>query len=293
MKALVQFTTLSLAIALVGVSLNDTARAQPNNAKAKPNALHLVQRTAGSLRIVRQPLPPGKPPGGRYRGGGSRSVEIVESCPEASPDLTALVPFVETPRTGAETLPPIVDVWGYTATEHPTFWFYMPYSAQQNVPVVFSVENESGELVNEQKVALSTKPGLIRVQLPTTKPGLQPEKRYRWFLEMQCRSRSGNPAGTDMPSVEGVIIRQPMEPAIASQIAAASGSAKAALYANNGFWFDALNTLAELRRKAPQDSSLAADWRSLLESMNLSTTASTRLVKPFDSNELIKQPFAQ
>jgi hypothetical protein len=220
----------------------------------------------------------------------------------ASPDLTALAPFLETPQPGQEklladqpALPPTVDVWGYTTAEHPTLWFYMPYSTAQQVPVNFSIEEEEGKsakLIYEDTISLPSKPGLISIQLPKNKPGLQPRKHYRWLLAIKCKPQSGSLAGIDSPSVDGLIIRRPMDAALANQLATASGSSKAALYANNGFWFDALNTLAELRRQNPQDPGLAADWQSLLESMNLSKSGTFKHPKPFDAIELAKQPFA-
>ncbi|HBL62575.1 MAG TPA: hypothetical protein DDZ80_30590, partial [Cyanobacteria bacterium UBA8803] len=41
------------------------------------------------------------------------------------------------------------------------------------------------------------------------------------------------------------------------------------LYAANGIWFEALNTLANLYRPYSEQKSIAAAWVSLLEQVNL------------------------
>jgi Domain of Unknown Function (DUF928) len=294
MKALVQSIGLSLAIVGASFPIHEITWARLGSSP--------IAQASGSLRIARQPLPPGKPPAGRIRGGGSRSPEIAIVCPQVSPDITALVPFMETPQPGQEKLepgqkplPPISDVWGYTTAEHPTFWFYMPYSAQQKVPVTFSLqEDNSSAQVYAEKVTLPNQAGFISVRLPANQPGIQMNQRYRWFLEMECKPPSGSAPATDAPYVEGVIMRKPLDGAIASQIAAASGSTKASLYANNGFWFDALNILAELRRKNPQNQALVDEWRSLITSMNLSKDAGgSRGADGIDLLKLANQPFAK
>ncbi|NJL09662.1 MAG: DUF928 domain-containing protein [Calothrix sp. SM1_7_51] len=49
------------------------------------------------------------------------------------------------------------------------------------------------------------------------------------------------------------------------------------LYAANGIWFDSITLLAQLRQKNPNDSSLAADWQSLLQSIKLENLAPASL----------------
>ncbi|WP_332962542.1 DUF928 domain-containing protein [Microcoleus sp. ARI1-A5] len=57
--------------------------------------------------------------------------------------------------------------------------------------------------------------------------------------------------------------------------------AKAIAYAKNGIWYDTLTTLAQMRRKAPDDPSLKAEWTQLLQSQKLESIADKPLVQSF------------
>lgn len=50
------------------------------------------------------------------------------------------------------------------------------------------------------------------------------------------------------------------------------------LYQSNGFWFDALTTLAEQRRLNPNDSTLTTEWANLLKSEGLDAIVQEPLV---------------
>jgi Domain of Unknown Function (DUF928) len=296
-------TSLSLTIALGSPPLSKTALAQSKPIQPQPS--QIAQNSSGRVRFVPPPVPSGPAPGGNYRTGGKRTVQSIEACPNVSPDATALVPFIEKSRPGQDNLPPgqkplppITDVWGYTTATHPTVWFYMPYSAEQKIPVSFSLQQEDGKddsssVIYEQKqMLLPRKPGFIGIKIPATQPGLQIGTRYRWSLSIECKPPSASAASKNVLNLNGLIVRTSLDGAIAKQIAAASGADKAALYASNGIWFDALNTLAELRRKNPKDASLTADWQSLISSMNSSQGKALNQPNPFNPTLLFDQPFA-
>ena len=78
-----------------------------------------------------------------------------------------------------------------------------------------------------------------------------------------------------MPSAEAI-----------AELATAQGVQKAVIYAENGFWYDAMTALAELRQKDFTDPTLKSDWQSLLESMMLSGSS-----KEFKPEEVVDQPF--
>jgi hypothetical protein len=54
---------------------------------------------------------------------------------------------------------------------------------------------------------------------------------------------------------------------------------KAVIYAENGIWQDALSNLAAARRANPNDTDLAADWESLLDSVALPEIAKEPIVE--------------
>jgi Domain of Unknown Function (DUF928) len=51
------------------------------------------------------------------------------------------------------------------------------------------------------------------------------------------------------------------------------------IYAANQIWYDAVNSLAELRHKNSSDRLLAEDWNQLLKSVGLEDLATAPIVK--------------
>lgn len=70
-------------------------------------------------------------------------------------------------------------------------------------------------------------------------------------------------------TLEGLVQRVEPKPQVKNSLQTVTPREKAALYAREGFWQDALTTLGELRRSKPQDTALTSDWQQLLESVGL------------------------
>lgn len=287
----IQSWKLKVAIALISSSTihivsSIQADAVPTQT-AQTAPMRIAQGLGGKVRLLVKRTLEGPPPSGRYRGGGTsrttRKADAPIVCPEAAPVLTALVPFEEQTRPSK---PPQINVWGYTTAAHPTLWFYMPYTKAQAIPADLTVveDDSSAIAIPPMPVQLPNKPGIIAVRIPPTATALKLGKRYRWALTLNCAS-DANP--TDKIQVEGVIVRENPDAKAIAGLASAKGVQKAVIYAENGFWHDALTTLAELRQKNIADPTLKSDWQSLLDSMMLSGSS-----KEFKPEEIINQPFA-
>lgn len=211
-----------------------------------------------------------KPPGrlstisGRSAGMGSR-----DFCPEVQNPLKALIPFKErdlggNPNNKSISATPM-DVWGLTTVEHPTFWFYVPYTKDiKGASAEFVLQDSEENEVYKSAVLLPGKPGIINVTVSTTVTPLQVNKNYRWFLKVSCSGEQSVPV-----HVEGDIQRVNLNPSLSKELAAAQPRDRIAIYANNGIWFEALTLLAQLRKANPNDTSLVSDWQSLLESIKM------------------------
>jgi hypothetical protein len=219
----------------------------------------------GRVRVVLPELPPGlgPAPGGRRFGGATRG-----ECPAVKMPLTALVPLTKQP-------PSIVNVWGLTTQEYPKLWFYLPYTTSFAYPAEFTVLNdESKDPVYTSAIALPKQAGVIDVPLPASIAALQVGKRYRWFLNIYCdREKQSAPV-----YVEGVIIRTGINQALAKQLQKAKPLQQVVIYANNGFWHDALTKLAELRQQNPHNRYLQTEWTNLLTAIGLNDLATQPLV---------------
>lgn len=158
-----------------------------------------------------------------------------------------------------------------TTTQSPTLLFYVPYTSSSTVYARFSLldENEN-DLVEPMQVTLSGTPGIISLRLP--KP-LEAKKPYYWAFAIIC---DRNDTAKDRV-VYGWIQRIEPSPALVSQLKEkASPRERAALYAKEGFFLDALALLAEIRYTDPQADT---DWSSVLQSLQLDDIAPEKIVQ--------------
>ncbi|HAX80575.1 MAG TPA: hypothetical protein DCY88_33255 [Cyanobacteria bacterium UBA11372] len=181
---------------------------------------------------------------GRRTGGGSRS-----PCISKEPPLTALSPINNS---------------GKTVLEHPTFWFYVPYSAQEAPQGEFVLQEEGGKDIYRIGFTLPGKPGFVSVSIPPTQPVLEINKWYRWYFKIYCE-----PQQSSAPNfVEGWVQRVELTKALQSQLQQATPR-KYAAYAANLIWYDAIDDLAKLRLVQPSNTTLDNDWDNLLKSREI------------------------
>lgn len=201
-------------------------------------------------------------PTGRPRGGASRG-----QCPpivnEDKP-LTALVPTTQKTLQGQV----IWESWDeLTVAESPTLWFYVPYSLNPQLPIEFVLQDEVGNDVYKTFFRVSELPlGIVKFRLPAMAAPLEVDKRYHWYFSIDCDLALS-------PLVEGWVKRVAINSSLMSQLQKATPQERAALYAANGIWHDALTTLAEPRQTNPRDTTLTANWVSLLQSVGLEAVA--------------------
>ncbi|MHC5747254.1 MAG: DUF928 domain-containing protein [Nostoc sp.] len=195
---------------------------------------------------------PGEPTG-RRRGGGSRG-----SC-KSYESLTALVPIT---KTGNKDL-----VWGQSASQTPTFWFFVPDKLTPKVPVEFVIQDEADNYVYHTKFnPAETQSGIFSLPVQPTKP-LVAGKSYRWTFSIYC--------DPDKPSaavyVQGSMTQVAINPSWQQQLAAAKTPLeKASFFAENGVWFDALTSLGEnLQNTKDKDPEIASAWIELLKQGDL------------------------
>lgn len=236
---------------------------------AKPTAVVSNVANSAQLRFTAPPLPPTGTPIGRRRGAAGRK------CALAQP-LTALVPATEQSLGEGK----VNYVWGKTSAEYPTFWFYVPDTHTSLNSVEFVLQDEQDNDLYRTRVSLPKAPGVVSLQLPSTATPLKVNQKYHWFFkiagEVSCDRQ--NPS-LFKDSVEGWVQRVKPDPTFISQLEAATPQQRVVLYARNGFWYDALTTLAELRLMQPGDANFKADWNGLLQSVGLSNVAAQPIVR--------------
>lgn len=176
---------------------------------------------------------------GRQTSGESRS-----NCPATNTPLTALMP---------------VSNWGTTTAEHPTFWFYVPYTPQQASIGEFVLQNELRQDIARIPFTLPKTPGFMSFALPASQTPLTVDKWYRWYFKLYCdRQKSSSPI-----FVQGWVQRIALTPDLEEQLQ--QSNRKDLVYRDRQIWYDAIAHLANLRLANPSDPKLVEDWNRLLK----------------------------
>ncbi|MEM9163430.1 MAG: DUF928 domain-containing protein [Cyanobacteria bacterium P01_F01_bin.4] len=240
--------------------------------------------SAGGL-LVSQSSPPdppsAPPPRGRRQPGGSLGDEA--SCPAVPKPLTAL-----TPDNGL----------GQTLANEPTFWFYIPYTAEQVQLGEFSIlTQDETQRVYKTHFTLPARPGFMSIQVPGEAASNMLEGQYyHWYLNLYCTSM-------DEPDlkIDGWVQPVANTPEREQQVNNLSSD----------IWYDVISMLAEQRRDdasaplggdrsvAPSMSvprnelGLSSPWQPPSEAISLNESAYQRwsaLLNGVDLTEFVEEP---
>lgn len=229
MRSQTLLASISLAVTLGQISSVPFAAAIPNSIDTVDKQL--------------QPVPPTPKPssGSRTPGGGLTGISSV--CPATSQDLTAIAP---------------ADVYGTSISNAPTFWFYVPYTANDVENGEFSVVTEDEfNRVYETSFELPEQPGLVSVTLPADVTAeLEEGENYHWYFQLSCVSEET--IKTNL-TVDGWLQWQQPTPERQEDVEALSSE----------YWYDILDNAVAERPTLVADSPEANRWSALLRSIDL------------------------
>ncbi|MHB8880687.1 MAG: DUF928 domain-containing protein [Thermodesulfovibrionales bacterium] len=180
-------------------------------------------------------------------GGGTRGAGDI------TPVLAALAP----------------DHVGLTTLEKPTLCWYLSDRARTRLEITINDE-ASPRPVFEREFTEAAEPGIQCMSLAGYDVSLTPDIEYQWFVAIvvdpEHRSR-------DIVS-SGMIKRVAPSPQLILQLGSAgSGLGKAAVYASEGIWYDALSLLSAEIAERKEDKGLRAERARMLEQAGLSSAA--------------------
>ncbi|MFN6486549.1 MULTISPECIES: DUF928 domain-containing protein [unclassified Nostoc] len=234
----------------------------PQTLTAQSSAPLLSQNLAGNKEIFERKInfkPPKVGAPDNRKGGASRRGTMM--CSQNQKTLKALLP--------GSTL-------GLTVEKYPTFFVYIPSVSRQLAEFELREKNNS-TVVYKTRFTLPASSGIVSFSLPTNKT-LQPleiGKNYKWSFSIICDSQDRS----EDIFVEGWVQRIEPSSTLVSQLEKATSRDRPSLYAEAGIWYETLTTLAQLRYSNPQDLTLVADWKELLESVGLNSIAEEPLVQ--------------
>jgi hypothetical protein len=236
-----------------------------------PIAVRINQAIAAAVLKFRLPPPPNRGITGNRLGGASRIADNnpIDEGHIFDRRLTALVPEYRTAR------PVSTKVWGLTASEYPSLWFYIPY-AQNSIDridfILTDGDNSNHKIVYKNAIEPPTKAAITNFTLPRTSPPLEIGKLYQWELKLTMRRQLEKEI-----SVKGWMQRTKINNELGDRLKQATPDRQAALYAENGLWYDALSTLAQLHRDRPNNLAIKQDWQHLLDSVDLGKLADRQI----------------
>jgi hypothetical protein len=135
--------------------------------------------------------------------------------------------------------------WAMTSQTQPTIWAELPFRADQisalNL-IVYDNQNPN-RILQRKPIATLSQPGIIAIQLQKNLPAPQ---TYRWNLTGRLRC-TGSEFGPMKELAGGWLEYKPTIGDLQSQLTLSDPIDQANLYANNGYWLDALAILGRNR----------------------------------------------
>ena len=256
-----------LTVALITAVFSSIAYLLPINAQ-------LGNSSKSSINFNPPPPPP-------ERGAaGDRGSAASRGCGNGEQSLMALAPdYQQTISSKQGEKIPVTKIWGLTTDEYPTFWFFVPYDKSSITEMEFVIQDKSQKAIKtiyRKSLKKPEKPGIISISTKEATETLQVsktkhQKKYHWYLKLKVKCSPQQ--AVESKSVDGWIERVNLSSNLAKRIEQATQEQKAAIYAENGIWHNALTTLGEARLSQPSNASLLANWTSLLKSEELDKLA--------------------
>jgi uncharacterized protein DUF928 len=156
---------------------------------------------------------------------------------------------------------------GFTTSEQPSLYWFI--SKLTSLPVEVTLMDPQGvKPILETQLPSPAKPGIQRVRLADYNIHLAPGAAYRWFVAVvpdADRRSKDILAG-------GAIERVGLQEDVKAKLAKASDKERPFVYAQEGLWYDALNSISDLIDAAPQNQELQNQRTALLKQVGLPST---------------------
>ena len=158
------------------------------------------------------------------------------------------------------------DHTGLTLQSQPTLYWYAHTPVAVRFTITAIEKNGANPLL---KVDIKKAAGIQQLDLGKHGISLQPELSYQWSV-VQVMDK-GKQSTTTIAS--GIIERMKPGEGLSSRIKKSQGTELVNVYAIEGIWYDALETISSMINKSPEDKNLIAIRKSLLEQAGLHLAA--------------------
>jgi hypothetical protein len=173
-----------------------------------------------------------------------------------------------------------------TTSERPTIYFISPKVAGNGV---FTLTEQNDRLTPSQKAvyrkefSLQNEAGIITFKIPEDAPIMEVGKIYHWRIDFG--------RDTEAKTTYGMIKRVLPTAKLVNQLKNISKPIdRAALFAQEGIWFETVQTLAEAQQTTPTSGEIVDEWTDLMKSNNLSMVLEYRFVPQLRTKETVPLP---
>ncbi len=214
--------------------------------------------------------PPSRGLPGRREGAGTRDVCVRQDAQgRKNPNGSPLSVLALTPGSNE----------GFTLSEHPSFFFYLPQSNARSIQ--FTLTDEDDKEVFRTTYEITGESGIVSIRLPSDSAmaPLKTNKLYKWKLDLIC-----DPSDPTATIRRFGWIERKEDAALRAKLAQATPDQYPQIYAEAGIWFDMLESLYRMRREKPDNQVAQANWISALESVNLGVVAKDPLSRCCQTN---------
>ncbi len=163
---------------------------------------------------------------------------------------------------------------GLTVREQPTLFWFLSKAATQPLRLTIT-EAQGDQPLIDTRIIPPSSPGIQGVRLADYGVRLLPGVHYRWRITLV--PDPDHPSGYIYAG--GAIERAELPETLSKQLVGAGQLEAAALYAKEGFWYDAVTTLSEMIHAAPRDPNLRAQRAGLLAQVGLPEAAAYDMSK--------------
>jgi len=158
----------------------------------------------------------------------------------------------------------VPDQVALTTQDQPSLYWYQSKAVKTQCEVTVTEPKNPKPLLS-LKSSAPTPSGIHAIRLTKFNVKLKPNVLYRWSVAVVVdpENRSQDIIAT------GVIKRIEPSPDLAAKLAQASEADKPAIYAENGIWYDALQSISDQIDHAPTDTALHQERADLLKQVGM------------------------
>ncbi|MGB8701132.1 MAG: DUF928 domain-containing protein [Thermosynechococcaceae cyanobacterium] len=203
-----------------------------------------------------------RPPADRQRPNGRQGAATRGPCVR---DQFVFAPLLPTSN------------YGQTVAAYPTLhWYQANHTFSWMRFRLYNTQNQTPESypIYETTLQLQNNTPLVSLKLPDQAgfPALEVGREYLWKVTLICSQGGPDDDSADgsQQTIQGWLTRSAPSPTLQSQLRQTQRPYE--VYAEEGFWYDAVSDLATRRQQQPQDPQLAADWQALLKETALAST---------------------